>query len=467
MRTNKSTKIMLSLGVTLLTLGGVKAQTSTPAPTPAQTDAIMNQTNAISLITDGAGTATKGLNIWGYAFGDYAYVNHGDSAGRGSKIQYKGSGAASTGNPFEHQNAIEVRRAYLGFDYNINKKFSAYALLAYEGDYDVNNNRTVYLKYIYFKWKNIWKGTDLKIGQQATCSFANKYNTEPLMGYRASEKTIMDMHGVDGSSDMAIALEGKIATFKSDDSTKQSTFIGYMAQMGDNSGNTPVPDFTGAGTALNTTSDKLKKFRGNLYVNTLNSALTVGVYGDYENFGNVPIGKSSTVFQRAVSTAKVYAAYNSKWFGVGAEYFMQNMTNGEIETYAKVAGTPTGTNDTTTATQSGYSIFAHGTIIQKRLNVFVRYDNYTPDTKYTYTATSGSALAHAANENFASSFSNIGGVSYSETFVNAGVDWTPTDDKRVHFMPNIWYYSINNGYGSGALKTDNYMVYRLTFLFAF
>ncbi len=458
---------MLSLGVTLLTLGGVKAQTPTPAPTPAQTDAVLNQTNAISLITDGAGTATKGLNIWGYAFGDYAYVNHGDSAGRGSKIQYKGSGAATTGNPFEHENAIEVRRAYLGFDYNINKKFSGTALLAYEGDYDVNNNRTVYLKYIYFKWKNIWKGTDLKIGQQATCSFANKYNTEPLMGYRSSEKTIMDMHGVDGSSDMAIALEGKIATFKSADSTKQSTFIGYMAQMGDNSGNTPVPDFTGAGTALNTTSDQLKKFRGNLYVNTLNGALTVGVYGDYENFGNVPIGKSSTVFQRAVSTAKFYAAYNSKWFGIGAEYFMQNMTNGEIETYAKVGGNPTGTNDTTTATQAGYSIFAHGTIIQKRLNVFARYDNYTPDTKYTYTATAGSALAHAENENFASRFSNIGGVSYKETFINAGIDWTPTDDKRVHFMPNIWYYSINNGYGSGFLKTDNYVVYRMTFLFAF
>jgi hypothetical protein len=484
MRTNKSTKFMLSLGVTLLAIGGVKAQTPTPDPAQAQTNAVMNQTNAISLITNGGGTAAPGsIGIWGYSFGDYAYVNHGDSAGRGTKQQYKGLGITTPGNPLQHSNAFEIRRAYLGFNYNINKKFSAYVLLAYEGDEDVSDNRTVYAKYMYFKWKEIWKGTDLKIGQQATNSFATAYNTEPLMGYRASEKTIMDMHGMDGSSDMGIMLEGKIVTFKTADSTMAPTIIGYSAMIGDNSGNNPVAAFTGTATSLSTanptftlnppnnTTDKDKKFRGNLYVNTLNKALTVGFYGDFINYGNVPIGKSSTTFQRATSTIKAYAVYNSKWFGLGGEFVMQSMTNGEVEVYTKIGANQTGTNDTTTASQMGYSIFAHGTIIQNKLNIFVRYDNYTPDTKYSYSATSGSGFSHAANENFTSAMSNVSngvnGNSYKETFINAGLDWSPTNDKKVHFMPNVWYYAIDNGYGADNLKADTYLVYRMTFLYAF
>lgn len=236
------TGIMLGLATTVLSIGNLDAQTDAP---PVAPPSALNS-NAISLISNGAGTAGKGLNLWGYVFGDYSYMQNGDSAGRGTKQQYKGLGAAhQTSNP----NAFEVRRAYLGFNYNINTKFSAYALLAYEGDEDVSDNRTVYLKYIYFKWKNIFKGSDLKIGQQATNSFANAYNTEPLMGYRASEKTILDMHGVDGSSDMGLTLEGKIWHNKPADSTMAPTFIGYSAMVGDNSSNSPVPGFTGTATS--------------------------------------------------------------------------------------------------------------------------------------------------------------------------------------------------------------------------
>jgi hypothetical protein len=450
MRTKKSTKIMLGLAASLLAIGGAKAQTTTPTPA-------LNQTNAISLITNGAGTAAPGGNLWGYVFGDYAYAAHGDSAGnRGTKMQYKGIDSRSAGTG-QNQNAFEVRRAYLGYNYNINSKFSAYALLAYEGDYDVNNNRTVYLKYIYFKWKNIFKGSDLKIGQQATNSFANAYNTEPLMGYRSIEKTLLDMHGIDGSSDMGIALEGKIVKFKSADSTKTPTFIGYSAMVGDNSGNTPVPIFTGAGTAQNATTDNAKKFRANVYVNTLNSALTIGLYTDYINYGYIPYGKSSTIFQSATQTVKAYAVYNSQWFGIGVEYFMQTNKNGEIE----INTTTPASNDTTDAKQNGLSIFAHGTIIQNKLNIFARYDMYTPDADYSYSKT----------ENYISRMTNVSnavnGNSFKETFINAGLDWTPTNDKKIHFMPNIWYYGIKNGFGGKELGSDNYMIYRVTFLAAF
>jgi len=471
MKTKRFTPFIVALAGSILAVGSINAQ-----ETPHQRDSLMSlNKNAIQLISPGEGHAAGASGFWGYAFGDYAYMAKGDSAGRGTKQQYKGLGSNSAA--IKTPNAFEVRRAYLGYDYTINKHFAAYALLAYEGGEDVSDNRTVYLKYIYLKWKNIFKGSNLRIGQQATNSFASDYNTEPLLGYRAVEKTIMDIHGMDGSSDMGLMLEGRIWTHKGGDTSKVPTFIGYSAMVGDNSGNNPVPAFTGTASSIaavpssssltinpiNATTDNAKKFRGQLFVNCLNNALTVGAYADYINYGNEGFhnlnAKSSTILQQAVMTQKVYAVYNSKWFGVGGELVMQSMKNGETEVYKK--GTPGVTNDTTDAGQMGFSVFAHGTIIQNTLNVFARYDMYTPDTKYSYNA----------NETFTSFMSNVSssgnGNSYKETFMNFGLDWTPTKDKKVHIMPNVWYYGIKNGYGADNLESANYMLYRVTFLFAF
>jgi hypothetical protein len=492
MKTKSFTKIMFALASSLLVAGSMQAQ-----ETKAQRDSLMAlNKNAISYITPGEGKAAGSSGFWGYAFGDYAYMAKGDSAGRGTKQQYKGVGQAHQApNP----NAMEIRRAYLGYDYSINSHFSAYALMAYEGDQDVNDDRTVYLKYMYVKWKGIFKGSDLKIGQQATNSFAADYNTEPLMGYRSVEKTLMDMHGMDGSSDMGVDLNGRLWTNHAGDTTKVPTFIGYNIMGGDNSGNNPVAGFTGttegsslsgatvtststststsattggattttttktttstaiAVNPLNYTTDNAKKIRGMLFVNCLNNALTLGVYGDFINYGNYYFNNSSKAYQHSVATQKVYGVYNSKWFGLGFEYDMQTYTNGEYETFK--AGT--GTNDTVNSTQTGISIFAHGTIIPGSLNIFARYDMYTPDTKYSYNA----------NETFTDLATNVSasgnGNSYKETFMNFGFDWTPTKDKKVHIMPNVWYYGIKNGYGSDNLASDNYMLYRVTFLFAF
>ncbi len=489
MKTKRFTKVVFALAGSLLTIGSMQAQ-----QTQHQRDSLLGlQRNAISLISPGEGKAAGASGFWGYAFGDYAYMATGDSAGRGTKQQYKGVGASTASGGVAqntHPNAFEIRRAYLGYDYNINKHFSAYALLAYEGDQDVNDDRTVYLKYMYVKWKNIWKNTDLKIGQQATNSFANAYNTEPLLGYRSVEKTIMDMHGVDGSSDMGLTLEGRLWTAHAKDTNNVPLFIGYSAMIGDNSGNNPVAGFTGtAGAAslggatitststsvstgtvttttttkttiavnpFNETTDNAKKIRANVYVNALNTALTVGFYTDYINYGNTYYGTTKG-YQHSVMTDKVYAAYNSKWFGIGFEWFTQSYTNGEFETWKK----GTGVNDTVNATQTGMSIFAHGTIIPGTLNIFARYDMYTPDNNYSYNA----------NETFTELFSNVSssgnGNSYKETFMNFGLDWTPTKDKKIHIMPNVWYYGIKNGYGSDNLASDNYMFYRISFLFGF
>ena len=61
--------------------------------------------------------------VWGYAFGDYYYKVHADSANRGA-LNYSGMA--------KDANAFEFRRIYLGYDYNISEKISTEFLLSYE-----------------------------------------------------------------------------------------------------------------------------------------------------------------------------------------------------------------------------------------------------------------------------------------------------------------------------------------------
>ena len=65
--------------------------------------------------------------LWGYAFGDFDYKTHADSLTRGNANQYTGIPADKTQFAF--------RRIYLGYDYNITKKFTAELLLAAEDNF--------------------------------------------------------------------------------------------------------------------------------------------------------------------------------------------------------------------------------------------------------------------------------------------------------------------------------------------
>src|SRR6476659_11396230 len=70
-----------------------------------------------------AGSPNSG-RLWGYAFGDFYYKAHSDSLVRGGANQYTGVA--------QKRNAFAFRRIYLGYDYNISKKFSVEFLLAAE-----------------------------------------------------------------------------------------------------------------------------------------------------------------------------------------------------------------------------------------------------------------------------------------------------------------------------------------------
>ena len=83
--------------------------------------------------------------LWGYAFGDYAYKLHADSAKRGS-VQYSRL-------PKDY-NSFNLRRVYLGYDYQFSPNISSQLLLAHESTFEASssnpdvltdNNRSVYI----------------------------------------------------------------------------------------------------------------------------------------------------------------------------------------------------------------------------------------------------------------------------------------------------------------------------------
>ncbi len=371
-------------------------------------------------------------NLWGYVFGDYYYKSHSDSLGRGGgNVTYKGNSIPN--------NAFQIRRAYLGYDYNITSKFSAYAVLANEGNLDASGQNTVYVKYAYLKWNNIFKNSNLLIGQIATPSFATGMNTEPLWGYRSIERTIMDLHGNDGSSDLGISLQGKAWEQKNAPDTLKPTFVGYNVLIGNNSSAKPE-------------TDMFKKFRGTLFVSTLKQALTVGVYADFNRTQLSPYHKETTTF-------KGYAHYNAKFVKVGVEYFQQTSMNGDVYTVK-----PSASKQYAATVQTGLSVFVTGNIIKEKLSYFARVDMYNGDANYNNNNTY-SASTIGINDGFGAFSSAL--TFCKQTFYSAGFDYCPMP--RVHIMPNIWYneYTNLNTNTSGKLKKDYDFVPRVTFYFLF
>ena len=401
-------------------------------------------------------------NLYGYVFGDYANKAHNDTLQRGGgNVQYKGTTALASSNTYTatngeaantQTNAFQIRRMYLGYDYKFAPNFTAQVVLANEQNVDGNGKNTTYVKYANVKCSNIFKlkNTDLVLGQYQTASFATPFGTEPLWSYRSIERTIMDLHNTDGSTDLGASLQGKLWSQQAPDSTKP-TFIGYALQVGNNNSATP-------------NASNYKKGRVNLFVATMKQKLTIGLYGDYV------IGQYSP-YKTGNTTFKAYAAYAAERFRIGFELFQQTNMNSDVYQVYDASTKTLGVKDTASGVQMGWSVFASAGIVKNKLNVFARYDMYNPDTKWnnnnSYLKASSAITSDATKS--ASTF-------YTQSFMTAGLDWTP--NPRIHFMPNVWY----NGYktmastsgpaGTGSayssrVKMDNDFVYRLTFYFIF
>ena len=395
-----------------------------------------------------AGSPGSG-RLWGVIFGDYYVKAHSDSLNRGGNNQY-------TGIP-KDRNAFAFRRLYLGYDYNISKKFSAELLLAAEdnfpafnppnsgtasGDELLNNKETFFIKYADVRWKNIWNGTDLIVGEQPTPAFP--LLSEKIWNYRSVERTISDMRRTN-SYDLGAGLQGKL-----DPATGN---FGFDLLVGNWSQDKP------AGTSF-------KYLYGDVYAYFLDKKLVIDLYGDYERLNWQP------GWHHDRQMTKGYIAYNTPGLTVGVEGFINIIRNDTKAT--EIAGGA----DTINTSAQGISFYVHGDIIKNKLRFFARYDGYnpnhninnniysgyagisspngynTPGYHITYSPSTGAPTAATPNND----------ITAKEQFILVGLDFTPFKD--VHFMPNIWYNHYASQLSTGPMA-DYDLVYRMTFWFAF
>lgn len=436
-------------------------------------------------------------NLWGLSFGDYYYVAHSDSLGRGAgNVQYKPYSTTSTlnaitgvtptttanaagditkvtlattksnlfgsgTNNYKSANAFQLRRFYLGYDYNFAPKFTAYVILADEQDLDESGYNSIFLKYANVKWSDFYLHQNLTIGQLQTPTYGNgPFSTEASWGYRAVERTIMDMHNNDASSDLGISLDGNIWRGLSGDSLKPN-ILNYILEVGNNNSAKPA-------------NNGYKRVRATLYTSLLQQRLTLGAYGDFWTI-NAPT--ATTPWQQG-STFKFYASYKTKRFKIGTEVFDQ--------VWGRTAqlSTSTAANPQYRDIEIfGWSIFASGKILEN-LNAFARLDVYNPDLRYhnsdVYTSITGAPIvpSYVQQQTVTTSLSpfslaatpvNQATVFSKQTFYTIGLDYTPV--KRVHIIPNIWVDQfkslVNLPSGATHAAKDYDFVPRVTFYYIF
>ncbi len=380
--------------------------------------------------------------LWGYTFGDMYYNAHADATNRGGETMYNGVPA--------YRNAFQFRRLYLGYDYEITKKFKAEVLLASEpnantgvngttsiqnGDNLVDGKMGFWIKNFNIRARDIWAGTDFVIGELSTPSFAlNEPGTngptslsETTWGYRSIEKTITDFHK-NNSYDVGAALQG---TF--DPSTKN---FGYVFMVGNNSQASLL-------SAGNANTGFYKIFYGVLWAKLFNQKLFIDIYGDYAKTASA----TAVIPGQEHNMYKIFASYSTKPITIGVEAYTQSIASGV---------TNSGTKLPEDATVNGLSIWVKGPIA-KNWNYFARYDGYNPNTQFN------AADSYSVNTNYGSYNPTV-----KETFYTAGLDYNPT--KNVHFMPNFWLVDYKDQRASTTTNyvgPDHTLVYRFTFYYTF
>ncbi len=396
-----------------------------------------------------AGAENTG-RIWGYVFGDFYYKSKADSLNRGGNNQY-------TGIP-KNRNAFAFRRLYVGYDFNFNKTFSSELLLAAEdnfpagnppstaatgasGDLTSNGKETFFIKLANVRWKNIWKGTDLVVGEQVTPSFAAL--TEKVWNYRSVERTISDILRTP-SYDMGAGLNGKYAHGN----------FGYNLLVANGSSDKPA-------------STSFKWFYGDVYAMFLDKHLIVDLYADYQRLN------WQTGWHHDRQMLKGFVAYSSSPITVGVEGFVNNI---RADTKATFIG---GGNDTIATKANGVAFFVHGDIVPNKLRFFARVDLYNPNSKVDngkYSAYSGISspngymtpgykMTFSPSTGAASTATSTGDPTSKNTFFTAGLDFMPFKD--IHFEPNVWYQHYASQLASTGKQADADVVWRMTFFFVF
>lgn len=251
-------------------------------------------------------------------FGDYYYK-------LGADVDSVLSGSGEYQKTPKDFNAFAFRRVYLGYEYNFSEKFYANVMLEGADALKLDDNkRAATIKFAYFEWREIFQGSKLIVGSQKTTIWDA---SEKVWGYRAVEKTIADFRKIGASSDVGIALQGRI---------DQKGIFGYHVMVAN-------------GTAVAPEKDKYKKLYGTLNANLLDDHLIIEVHGNYEKIND----------STNITVTKGFVGFDHKYFSVGLEEVIQLEDEG---------------NETTTS--MGSSLFVRGNIIEKKLSAFARLDVY-------------------------------------------------------------------------------------------
>jgi len=444
--TVKAQTTSLTAEVATVTPAAVSPATDTKADVKPVAKAISNATPEVKASLKAAeDTSWKPQRrLWGYSFGDLYFDAHADKTNRGAETMYNGVP--------QYRNAFQFRRLYLGYDYDITKKFKAEVLLSSEpnantgvngttsiqnGDNLVDGKMAFWIKNFNLRIRDLWNGTDLVLGEMSTPGFAlNEPGTnapvslsEATWSYRAIEKTITDFHK-NNSYDVGAALQG---TF--DPSVKN---FGYVFMVGNNSTSSLL-------SAANANTGFYKIFYGDLWGKFLNKKLYIDLYADYARTGPA----TAAVPAPEHNMFKVFVSYQTKPITIGVEAYTQTFANA--------------LNNSTThafedATAQGLSVWVRGQVT-KTLSYFARYDTYQPATSFA----SGDVYTTPFNTNYGNYTAFV-----KEDFYTAGLDYQPA--KNIHFEPNFWLVNYKDNRAAsttGYVAPDHTLVFRMTFYFVF
>jgi len=382
--------------------------------------------------------------LWGLTFGDYVYKGNADTVGSGQGRGTNQYSKVPAGSRF-----FQFRRVYLGYNYDISPKFSAEILFACEddltpgsvgnqntnGDVLQDNKFAPFLKLANIRWKNIFKGTDLVMGESLTPAFP--LLSETVWGYRSIERTVADIRRTP-SYDEGVTLQGHF---------DEKANFGYNVMVGTGNGAKPA-------------TNNFQMFYGDVWAKFFDKRLILDLYQDYEKLNWSAIDTLTNGYHHDRNTTKLLIAWTAPKFTVGIEA-MQTTLLGDVAAY-------TLTNRTFyyTTFATAISLYVRGRLYKDKLCFFARYDNYNPGHKIGEITDNPRVISYTA-------LTSTYDPTTKEQFVTFGIDYTPF--ANIHLMPNFYMntyactlpsadYGLNPK-GSGVLGTD--AVYRLTIYYIF
>lgn len=236
----------------------------------------------------------------------------------------------------KRESSFELRRAYLGYNYQFAKGFKASVTLDV-GKNDAGSDYTVFLKKAQLEWK-MSPVVKLTFGMIGLEQFSDQ---EKFWGYRYIMKSFADEHGFGASADLGIK-----AKFKINDKFYANAFI-----------------VNGEGHRKVQDEDGKQKFGADLVY--VNNGLMAKLYVDANT--TTVVGEGESEEDVTVSALAAFVGYKfSNQFRLGAEY--NQLLNGTKHSVAADNHDMNG--------WSFYSTYA----FNKKVEVFGRYDCLTSNT---------------------------------------------------------------------------------------